>query len=1070
MHRSLHHGNHAWFDRTALASLAPAGDRYRLNQEYSNPFDGWWSRLPASPLQLWPFIALLFTERGIALPAFTQPIDHLDRARETPRRHPARGRTAPVARPLRPARHPCGHAHRAGQCGGDPPSPGDEETHLEISSGGAAGPYAPLSANDLRALLQDEIHCAEVMDEAQQRPAHLPPGQLPPAQPHHAHADRSRGSHPPRPPAHPSPGPHPRRRPLGRTHYQRTVALTWRIEDHATDPQRVIVRLAFPTARRRPRPCITCRASPRTISTAPNSTADCLRSPRRRRKTRPILPSRFRGTRWTCPRRPLRRPHRPETAGRIDRALPRRTAARPPAPHHRSAPAQERRRDPAGRAPRPRSRRCPPRPRPTEGWNTEARGLDRPADAAFLLHDYAPLNPAYEHLQRLPGLTWDPWHPDGGRYAGEITGLSFSDHFSTWLAAMPAGIIVELGPELAAFAQAPTRAHFALDIAESSGVDWFDVNVKLHVEDTTLTAAEIKLLRSANGRFIRLKGKGLAAAGAHGFRRGPGPLRTSRASIPPPPSPAASNRASTPFSSPTKRSAIPCRKNAGGKFRERAAALAPSRRRRCPPDCGPTLRPYQLEGFHFLAQLSENHFGGVLADDMGLGKTLQTLAGCSGSPDAREGEKKSSRPPAPRACRLPKSVVVNWQLETERFAPALTTGRFAPRAAQPVPPGFILSLSITRSSGSTPRRWPARPGTPSCSTRGRTSKIRQRHRPGRARPSAPRTGVVLTGTPIENRLLDLWSLFAFAQPGLLGGQNSFKRLYDDREEPAAAHARLATRVRHFLLRRTKGEVARDLPPRTEEDLVVELEGPQRTLYEAELKRTRQMLLGVKSAREFDTSASTSSNPAPPPADLLRSPARRSRTRGGKETPAENPGDRGRRRRSRGQDGSERQARGPARHAGAAARGRPPGVGFLPVRHDARTHPRGAGRPRHPAPAAHGPDGKRQELVNEFQSAAGPPVFLLSLKAAGSGLNLTAASYVVLYDPWWNPAVEAQAIDRTHRIGQTSHVIAYRLLARGTVEEKIRALQKGESRPRRLVVQEESLAKVLDLESLRRILA
>ncbi len=109
-------------------------------------------------------------------------------------------------------------------------------------------------------------------------------------------------------------------------------------------------------------------------------------------------------------------------------------------------------------------------------------------------------------------------------------------------------------------------------------------------------------------------------------------------------------------------------------------------------------------------------------------------------------------------------------------------------------------------------------------------------------------------------------------------------------------------------------------------------------------------------------------------------------------------------------------------------------------------------------------------MNEFQSAAGPPVFLLSLKAAGSGLNLTAASYVVLYDPWWNPAVEAQAIDRTHRIGQTSHVIAYRLLARGTVEEKIRALQKGESRPRRLVVQEESLAKVLDLESLRRILA
>ncbi|MBI2511885.1 MAG: DEAD/DEAH box helicase [Opitutae bacterium] len=113
---------------------------------------------------------------------------------------------------------------------------------------------------------------------------------------------------------------------------------------------------------------------------------------------------------------------------------------------------------------------------------------------------------------------------------------------------------------------------------------------------------------------------------------------------------------------------------------------------------------------------------------------------------------------------------------------------------------------------------------------------------------------------------------------------------------------------------------------------------------------------------------------------------------------------------------------------------------------------------------------RQELVEQFQAADGPPVFLLSLKAAGSGLNLTAASYVVLYDPWWNPAVEAQAIDRTHRIGQTEHVIAYRLLARDTVEEKIRALQKEKAALAAAVVQEESLARVLDLESLKRILS
>ena len=113
---------------------------------------------------------------------------------------------------------------------------------------------------------------------------------------------------------------------------------------------------------------------------------------------------------------------------------------------------------------------------------------------------------------------------------------------------------------------------------------------------------------------------------------------------------------------------------------------------------------------------------------------------------------------------------------------------------------------------------------------------------------------------------------------------------------------------------------------------------------------------------------------------------------------------------------------------------------------------------------------RQKLVDQFQAADGPPVFLLSLKAAGSGLNLTAASYVVLYDPWWNPAVEAQAIDRTHRIGQTNQVMAYRLIAKDTIEEKIRAMQREKADLAAAVVQEESLAKVMDLKTLREVLS
>jgi SNF2 family DNA or RNA helicase len=112
---------------------------------------------------------------------------------------------------------------------------------------------------------------------------------------------------------------------------------------------------------------------------------------------------------------------------------------------------------------------------------------------------------------------------------------------------------------------------------------------------------------------------------------------------------------------------------------------------------------------------------------------------------------------------------------------------------------------------------------------------------------------------------------------------------------------------------------------------------------------------------------------------------------------------------------------------------------------------------------------RGALVDRFQSAEGPPVFLLSLRAAGTGLNLTAASYVVLFDPWWNPAVEAQAIDRTHRIGQVSRVVAYRLLAKDTIEEKIRRMQQEKAALARAIVEEDNVTQVMDLDSLRRVL-
>jgi SNF2 family DNA or RNA helicase len=305
---------------------------------------------------------------------------------------------------------------------------------------------------------------------------------------------------------------------------------------------------------------------------------------------------------------------------------------------------------------------------------------------------------------------------------------------------------------------------------------------------------------------------------------------------------------------------------------------------------------------------------------------------------------------------------------------------------------------------------------------------------------------VLTGTPIENRLLDLWSLFAFALPGLLGSQAAFKRHYAD-DNPLAL-SRLRARVRHFLLRRTKTQVAADLPARTEEDVTVELEGDQRKLYDAEMKRARAMLLKVATPREFDQARFNIL------ASLLRlrqicchpaliDDAHRAAPSAKLEELLERL--------------EELRAEGHQVLVFSQF------VTMLEIIREKLV----AANIDHLLLTGQTED--RDALVREFQAHKRHTVFLLSLKAAGFGLNLTAASYVILYDPWWNPAVEAQAIDRTHRIGQALPVTAYRLIARGTVEEKIRALQREKSALAGAVVQEESLASVLDLDSLRQIL-
>jgi superfamily II DNA or RNA helicase len=1073
LHRSIRqptgYGS-GWFDQQALQNLAPAAARARLPHDFRNPFENWWTKPPATPLELWSFVALLFTERDISRPDFAAPFTDLAAAQAS-RQAMQREKQLAVWR----TRFTALEAAAAAPAARAPETPatlrlvlGAKKLSWEISRQGPTGPFQACPIDVLRPALTDYGASAMDFDDGSNillgalRKRYRLGGRatLKLSEPDDADLISTWLAHPVA-----------RRHvvgPRGEPIEDDPRSVTWKIEDHPEDAAQVLVSLGFADGTPLPPGTVALGGAP-TRYLSGHTLFPGVPPPGQ--KLEPVA----------IPREVLTLPEAGRFAARAGLKLPGDTADR-----FRDEPLRARFRATLTSYPSLRGIEAVKlelealapggeiRARYLQGdWATRGKGIEPAADAAFVLHDYSPLAPATAHLGTLPAVTWINWPEHAAGHYRESNAPAFPEQFAAWLAAMPRGVIVELAPALAAFAAAPTRARFALEIAES-GIDWFDVQVKLRVEDTTLTDAEIALLRQAKGRFIRLPGRGwrrleittdpaaLARLDCLGLE--------------------AETLAADPARESQKFHALQLADEALGdalpeklarQIRARAAAIRATPAPALPAGLLAELRPYQVEGFHFLAHLGENNFGGVLADDMGLGKTLQTLAWLLWLAQRVPADRARKNASAPfRALVVcPKSVVFNWQLETQRFAPALTTATLNPRANPPFPAEAHLVIVNyaqlrLRAEALAAESWDAvvldegqNIKNPASATAQAARALRARHR------------VVLTGTPIENRLLDLWSLFAFAQPGLLGGQTAFKRLYDDRAEPAAAHARLATRVRHFLLRRTKGQVARDLPPRTEEDLVVELDGPQRTLYDAELKRTRQLLLGVKSAREFDTQRF----------NILQSLLRlRQICCDPRLVGAELLADQKASRKSAGKAGEDAA---PARKAPASAKLEAlidtlePLIAeghrvlvfsqFVTMLELIREELVARGI-KHLMLT--GQTENRQELVRQFQAADGPPVFLLSLKAAGSGLNLTAASYVVLYDPWWNPAVEAQAIDRTHRIGQTSRVIAYRLLARGTVEEKIRALQKEKAALAASVVQEESLAKVMDLESLREILS
>ena len=661
----------------------------------------------------------------------------------------------------------------------------------------------------------------------------------------------------------------------------------------------------------------------------------------------------------------------------------------------------------------------------------------RPESANIVIHDRA-AQKHFPHVLDPLGLKWE-FYP--GHWKLRLTKKA-PELFVSWLKSLPPEIEVLLDKELATLRNGPVSGRVSLDVSEA-GIDWFDLKVVLDIGDTTLSPEELKLLLNARGGYVRLGKKGwhrlqfnlspeddeqLARLGLNPCDFSAEPQRLHALQL--------ADDAAKKFLGPERMEQV----------QRRASELKTRVSPPLPGSIRAEMRPYQTEGFHFLAYLTSNRFGGVLADDMGLGKTLQTLAWLAW---LRETATAKDRHPSVVVC--PKSVMDNWRAEAERFYPDLRVRLWRGEPASELEPGranadlFVLNYAQLRSLwpeiGQT--QWFAAILDEAQYIKNPDSQTAQA-----ARGLAAEHRVALTGTPIENRLLDLWSIFGFAMPGVLGNRAHFLRRFDAKDDPLARR-RLAARVRPFLLRRTKSQVAKDLPDRVEEDLFCEMEGEQQTLYRAELKHARQILLRLKTNQQLNKERFNILTSLLRLRQICCHPGLVDATLHNAES---------------AKLAALEDLLEPLMEEGHKVLVFSQFVTMLDLLK------RKMKERDWPFFYLAGDTENRGELVRKFQSAEGGGVFLISLKAGGFGLNLTAASYVVLFDPWWNPAVENQAIDRTHRIGQTSKVIAYRLLMRDSIEQKIRALQKQKAALADDVLGEERFAQSLTLDDLQFLFA
>lgn len=471
----------------------------------------------------------------------------------------------------------------------------------------------------------------------------------------------------------------------------------------------------------------------------------------------------------------------------------------------------------------------------------------------------------------------------------------------------------------------------------------------------------------------------------------------------------------------------------------------------CPVPTGlqATLRPYQVEGFQWLSFLYEQRLGGILADDMGLGKTVQALAllahaieehRAASERAAERGE--SVEPFAPFLVVAPTSVITNWAAEATRFLPEAkvvtiteTTAGKTPLAERVAGAHLVLtSYTLLRMDEDAYASYAAGlgsgegPGTPGWGAllldEAQFVKNTGTRAWSIARAMPARTKIAMTGTPLENNLMELWALLAIVADGLFPSARAFRDLYarpaesgEDPAHAAATAARLRRRIRPLMLRRTKELVAAELPAKNDVRVNLPLAPGHRRIYDTHLQRERQKVLGL--LEDMDKNRFTIFQSL----TLLRRLA------------------------------LDAALIDPDAYEGVTSAKREYLVERLPELlaggHRVLVFSQFTGYLKSIARALSekgidhlyldGSTRNRAEVIEAFRAGAAP-VFLISLKAGGFGLNLTEADHVFIMDPWWNPAAEQQAVDRIHRIGQEREVHVYRLVAEGTIEEKVMQLK------------------------------